>query len=109
MGEGPLVFGRDAGSDVVVAGNEVSRRHAEIQTSRDGYVLVDLSVNGTYVNGQRVGRRHLPPRADVIRIGNDEFRFYADSAPAPAAVGPRSTPVPSEGAEVLRPPTGASN
>jgi pSer/pThr/pTyr-binding forkhead associated (FHA) protein len=108
IGEGPLVFGRDADSDVVVAGNEVSRRHAEIQTSREGYVLVDLSVNGTYVNGQRVGRRHLLARADVIRIGNDEFRFYADSAPAQAAVSPRSTPVPSEGAEVLRPPTGAS-
>ncbi len=109
IGAGSLVFGRDAGSDVVVAGNEVSRRHAEIQTTREGYVLVDVSVNGTYVNGQRVGRRHLLARADVIRIGNDEFRFYADSAPAPAPMPPRPTPAPEEGAGPLRPPTGAGN
>jgi pSer/pThr/pTyr-binding forkhead associated (FHA) protein len=46
-----LVFGRDAGSDVVVAGTEVSRRHAEIEATPEGYVLNDLSVNGTFVNG----------------------------------------------------------
>ncbi|MEZ0334332.1 MAG: FHA domain-containing protein [Gemmatimonadales bacterium] len=109
IGTGPLVFGREAGSDVVVAGNEVSRRHAEIQTTREGYVLVDLSVNGTYVNGQRVGRRHLLARADVIRIGNDEYRFYADSAPPQAPMAPRPTPAPQEGAPVPRPPTGAGN
>ncbi len=77
------MFGRDAGADVVVAGNDVSRRHAEIQPSPEGYVLMDVSVNGTYVNGERVGRRYLLSRADVIRIGHDEFRFYADAAPPP--------------------------
>ena len=80
------MFGRDAGSDVVVAGSEVSRRHAEIQTTPEGYVLVDLSVNGTFVNGERIGRQYLLARADVIRIGNDEFRFYADSARRTAPV-----------------------
>ena len=109
IGAGPLVFGRDASSNVVVGGNEVSRRHAEIQNSREGYVLVDVSVNGTYVNGQRVGRRHLLARADVIRIGNDEFRFYADSAPAATPMPPRPTPAPEEGAGPLQPPTGAGH
>jgi pSer/pThr/pTyr-binding forkhead associated (FHA) protein len=101
---GTLVFGRDASADVVVSGNEVSRRHAEIKTTADGYVLMDLSVNGTYINGQRVGRSHLLARADVIRIGHDEFRFYADAAPAPAPMPPRAAP-----AEPIRPPTGAAN
>jgi pSer/pThr/pTyr-binding forkhead associated (FHA) protein len=101
---GTLVFGRDASADVVVSGNEVSRRHAEIKTSGDGYVLMDLSVNGTYVNGQRVGRSHLLARADIIRIGHDEFRFYADAAPAPAPMPPRAAPP-----EPVRPPTGAGN
>jgi pSer/pThr/pTyr-binding forkhead associated (FHA) protein len=99
---GTLVFGRDASADVVVSGSEVSRRHAEIKTTPDGYVLMDLSVNGTYVNGQRVGRSHLLARADVIRIGHDEFRFYADAAPAPAPMPPRPAPP-----EPVRPPTGA--
>jgi pSer/pThr/pTyr-binding forkhead associated (FHA) protein len=100
----PLVFGRDATSDVVVTGGDVSRRHAEIQASPEGYVLDDVSVNGTYVNGRRIGRRHLLARADVIRIGTDEFRFYADAAPEPSVSGPR--PIPPEGP--LDTPTGAS-
>ena len=81
-----LVFGRDAGSDVVVGGTDVSRRHAEIQRPPRATCWNDLSVNGTYVNGERVGRQHLLARADVIRIGHDEFRFYADVArPRPRA------------------------
>jgi pSer/pThr/pTyr-binding forkhead associated (FHA) protein len=79
IADAPLRLGRDAGSDVVVSGHEVSRQHAEIQRDPDGYLLVDTSVNGTYVNGQRVGKTHRLSRADVIRIGNDEFRFYADA------------------------------
>jgi pSer/pThr/pTyr-binding forkhead associated (FHA) protein len=103
MGVNPLVFGRDAGSDVVVTGSDVSRRHAEIQATPEGYVLMDVSINGTYVNGERVGRRHLLARADVIRIGHDEFRFYADAAPLPGPRPPRSVPM----ATPVRPPTGA--
>jgi pSer/pThr/pTyr-binding forkhead associated (FHA) protein len=99
-----LVFGRDAGSDVVVAGTEVSRRHAEIQAMPEGYVLNDLSVNGTYVNGERIGRQYLLARADVIRIGHDEFRFYADVAPAPSR-GRRSVPP----VTAPQPPTGAGS
>lgn len=100
----PLVFGRDAASDVVVMGGEVSRRHAEIRESPEGYVLEDLSVNGTWVNGRRIGRQHPLARADVIRIGTDEFRFYADTAPPASVSGPR--PLPPEGP--LHTPTGAS-
>jgi pSer/pThr/pTyr-binding forkhead associated (FHA) protein len=103
VGPNPLVFGRDAGSDVVVAGSDVSRRHAEIQSTPEGYVLMDVSVNGTYVNGERVGRRHLLARADVIRIGHDEFRFYADAAAVPGPRPPRSVPASTP----IHPPTGA--
>ncbi len=97
-----LVFGREAGSDVVISGTEVSRRHAEIDATPEGYVLNDLSVNGTYVNGERVGRQHLLARADVIRIGHDEFRFYAD-APAAEPRARRSVPQ----VTAPHPPTGA--
>ncbi len=106
MSGASLVFGRDAGSDVVVTGNEVSRRHAEIQATPEGYVLNDLSVNGTYVNGERVGRQQLLARADVIRIGHDEFRFYADvAAPPPPPRGRRSVPP----VTAPQPPTGAGS
>jgi pSer/pThr/pTyr-binding forkhead associated (FHA) protein len=94
VGSRPLSLGRDAGSDVVVAGSEVSRLHAEIRNEPDGYILLDISVNGTYVNGERMGKTHLLARADVIRIGNDEFRFYADAeGPAsPEAAPERPAP-----------------
>jgi pSer/pThr/pTyr-binding forkhead associated (FHA) protein len=101
VGAGPLTLGRDAGSDVVVGGHEVSRQHAEIRSEPEGYVLVDLSVNGTYVNGERIGKTHVLARADVIRIGNDEFRFYADATNKPAG-SPAPPPEPPS-----PPPAGA--
>ncbi len=111
----PLSLGRDAGSDVVVSGSEVSRHHAEIRNEADGYLLLDLSVNGTYVNGERIGKTHVLARADIIRIGNDEFRFYADalgpSTPTaePENAEPESAEPPSAGPPVAPalPPPGA--
>ena len=87
-----MVFGRDAGCDVVITDKNVSRRHAEIMATPKGYVLIDSSTNGTFINGERVEGQRVLARADVVRIGNDEFRFYADRAPAPVG------PAPSAGA-----------
>src|SRR5213078_2577156 len=80
-----LVFGRDASCDVVVSGKDVSRRHAEIVPTPKGYLLVDSSTNGTSVNDVRVEGQRLLARADVITIGEEKFRFYADASPQPAA------------------------
>jgi pSer/pThr/pTyr-binding forkhead associated (FHA) protein len=105
IGEKSLTFGRDAGADVVVAGHDVSRQHAEIQSDPEGYILIDTSVNGTHVNGERMGKTRRLSRADVIRIGNDEFRFYADSPPA----SPKSVPkVQAVESPPPAPPAGAS-
>src|SRR6266550_3990527 len=107
-----LVFGREAGCDVVVAGNDVSRRHAEIVQTPKGYLLVDSSTNGTFVNEERVEGQRILARADVIRLGDEQFRFYADVAPAtvapppppgpaaspPQAVPPSPSPAPPPGA-----------
>jgi pSer/pThr/pTyr-binding forkhead associated (FHA) protein len=91
-----MVFGRDAGCDVVITDKNVSRRHAEIMATPKGYVLVDSSTNGSFVNGERIEGQRLLARADVIRIGNDEFRFYADRAPVAPGPGP-GKPAPSAG------------
>jgi pSer/pThr/pTyr-binding forkhead associated (FHA) protein len=96
-----LVLGREAGCDVVVPGKDVSRRHAEIMTTPKGYLLVDSSTNGVFVNEERVSGQRLLVRGDVIRIGEENFRFYADAAdvpapsPAAAAAPPPSPPPPS--------------
>ena len=89
------MFGRDASCDVVVAQNEVSRRHAEIAPGDQGYVVRDLSANGVFVNGERVQGSHRLARADVVRIGTEEFRFYADvlaASATPAVSQPASSP-----------------
>jgi pSer/pThr/pTyr-binding forkhead associated (FHA) protein len=90
-----LVFGREAGCDVVVTGKDVSRRHAEIVHTPKGYLVVDSSTNGTFVNEAQVQGQRILARADVIRIGEEQFRFYADVAPAPAAPPPPPGPVAS--------------
>jgi pSer/pThr/pTyr-binding forkhead associated (FHA) protein len=96
-----ISIGRDAASDVVIGDNEVSRQHAEVVAGSDGYRVVVQSANGAYVNGQLVpaGATRLLARADVIRVGSEELRFYADPAPtpkaAPAAIPPTLAPIPA--------------
>jgi len=103
IGSTPLVIGREAGCDIVVPNKDVSRRHAEIFASPQGYVLVDSSTNGTFVNAERVEAQRVLARADVIRIGDHEFRFYADRIPdvaslvnaPPVAAAPAPAPTPA--------------
>ena len=89
-----LVVGRDASCDVVVAQHEVSRHHAEIVIGDEGYVLRDTSANGLYINGERVQGSHKLVRADVLRIGTEEFRFYADILAPVGARASASAPLP---------------
>jgi pSer/pThr/pTyr-binding forkhead associated (FHA) protein len=95
-----VVIGRDPGCDIVLVGREVSRRHAKIRPSIQGYVLTDTSTTGTYVNRRRVNGTQVLGMGDVIRIGDEDLRFEADAATfEPAAeLRPRSTaplPVPT--------------
>ncbi|MEX2180800.1 MAG: FHA domain-containing protein [Gemmatimonadaceae bacterium] len=88
-----ISFGREVGNDVVLASNEVSRKHASIAPANNGYVLSDHSTNGVWVNGLRVAQSQVLGRGDVIKMGTEEFRFYADVAKAaPVAPAPASAP-----------------
>src|SRR5437016_3542296 len=106
-----LLLGQ-AGGDVVVSGKDVSRRHAEIVQTPRGYLLVDSSTNGTFVNETRVEGQRILQRADVIRIGDEQFRFYADVVPAPpvpsAPAGPPPGPAASAPQAPPQAPPGAS-
>ncbi|MFL5613805.1 MAG: FHA domain-containing protein [Gemmatimonadaceae bacterium] len=111
-----VTIGRDASADVVVAQSEVSRKHAEIVPSERGYVIHDHSTNGVYVNGVRVLQSQVLGRSDVVRVGSEEFRFYADvmisgsmpksSMPA-MATPPASSPAPADVAPADVPPVKA--
>jgi pSer/pThr/pTyr-binding forkhead associated (FHA) protein len=68
------VLGRKSDCDLVIACADVSRRHC-LLTFRDGFLSVEDigSVNGTYVNGGRIGaKKALRPR-DSLEVGQMRF------------------------------------
>lgn len=75
IGPRPFVLGRSGEADLVVRDDSVSRRHAQIVRTPDGFVLCDLgSTNGTWLAGRRVGQVQLVP-GDVIELGNVPLRM----------------------------------
>ena len=68
-------IGRAEDNQVRLSAGNVSRRHAVITVSGNGYAVKDLrSQNGTYVNGDKVDERQLSD-GDRLRIGNFELVF----------------------------------
>ena len=75
IGDKALVIGRSKDCDVPLADGNVSRRHAELGRSEEGFVLRDLdSTNGTMVNGRRI-RSATIGAGDEITIGMSTLRI----------------------------------
>ena len=84
----PLAFPRSAGDsfsigrspecDLTIADMTVSRVHATLERTADGWLLTDLSsTNGTRVNGWRA-RGRVPVKAgDVVSFGNAQYSLRA--------------------------------
>ena len=69
-GPGPWIVGRSASARLVLDHDTVSRRHAQLRRTGDGWEILDLgSTNGTWVNGWRVERATLRP-GDDVRLGD---------------------------------------
>ena len=67
-------IGRDAGCDLAIADMTVSRRHATLERTADGWLLTDLeSTNGTRVNGWRVRGKVSVTPGDLVSFGNSEY------------------------------------
>ena len=74
---GPAVVGRNPESDLRLPIGTVSRRHAELAPSAEGWVVRDLhSENGTWVNGERVWERVLCD-GDQVHFGTVCLVFRA--------------------------------
>jgi DNA-binding NtrC family response regulator len=71
-----IIGGTFKGCDFVLGDKTVSRKHFEIRTRDDGFVLVDLgSTNGTYVDGYKIaGGIHLKA-GTVFHVGKTAVRF----------------------------------
>lgn len=70
--------GREGDNDMVLAGPNVSKRHARI-LHRDGrFIVTDLrSANGTYVNGRKLVQATIVREGDIIYIGDVKIRCSA--------------------------------
>ncbi len=69
------VIGRDNSVDIYLRDVEVSRRHAHIQHTPSGFLLIDLdSSNGTFVD-ERPIREHQLAIGQMIRIGQTRLLF----------------------------------
>jgi pSer/pThr/pTyr-binding forkhead associated (FHA) protein len=69
--------GRHPRSDIFLDDITVSRRHVEVSRSTSGYVLRDVgSLNGTYVNRQRIDEATLND-GDEVQIGKFKLVFFS--------------------------------
>ena len=79
LGQKTITFGRSPEATVQLADPNVSRNHAEIRPSGNGWLLVDLgSTNGTRVNGKAVSVSPLQD-GDRIGVGTTELVYRAGS------------------------------
>jgi pSer/pThr/pTyr-binding forkhead associated (FHA) protein len=72
--------GRHPSSDIFLDDITVSRRHAEIRRRGLIYVVSDAgSLNGTYVNRQRIEQETPLQNGDELQIGKFKLVFFAGS------------------------------
>jgi pSer/pThr/pTyr-binding forkhead associated (FHA) protein len=72
-----IAAGRHPDSDIFLDDVTVSRKHALFVSSGDGYLVRDSgSLNGTYVNRQRIDEAALHT-GDEVQIGKFRLVYYA--------------------------------
>ena len=77
LGEYIVSVGRQNDCTIVLGDPNVSRHHAEVRPSGDGFIVADLgSTNGTKVNGSRVAEQQLRD-GDEVAFGNTVMHFQA--------------------------------
>jgi pSer/pThr/pTyr-binding forkhead associated (FHA) protein len=76
LGEEPARIGRLPDCAIALSDSQVSRHHAEVRLSENGYEVVDLgSLNGTTVNGVKVQGERTLADGDVISVGETAIRY----------------------------------
>lgn len=74
------LLGRSTACAISIANPQLSRRHAVIGCSTEGFYITDIgSSNGTWVNGRRLAVMERQPLqdGDVVRLGSIRVEFFA--------------------------------
>jgi predicted component of type VI protein secretion system len=94
--EGGAIIGRspDAGWCLSDPERIVSKAHCRIDAEPHGFVLTDISTNGTLVNGEAVGfeQKRLLADGDRLRIGKFEVAVAVEKAEAASSPGAGTMP-----------------
>ncbi len=79
LGQTSINLGRGSENSIVLAGQKISRHHAQLNWADNKWEVVDLaSSNGTFVNGKKVERQPIAP-GDTIQIGDSVLRYELGS------------------------------
>ena len=85
LAQGAMRIGRSPSADICLEDPSVSRRHAIVVREEDTVrILDDRSLNGVWVNGERVTSRVLSD-GDIVTIGRNEMSFEAPASRSLAA------------------------
>lgn len=77
LGPGVNKIGRADQNEIQIVKPGISRKHATVELTAEGYILRDLqSNNGTYVNGDRISE-HLLANGDVVEVGPVRLVFHS--------------------------------
>ncbi len=73
-----VTVGRHPDSDIFLDDISVSRRHATFTRTANGYVISDLgSLNGSYVNRDRIDSDVVLSGGDEVQIGKYRLIFFS--------------------------------
>ncbi len=76
-----ISIGRTSENDIILDNRGVSRKHAQIEFSDKGALIIDNdSLNGTFVNHRKVNESFLQDH-DTITIGKFDLVFHQESQP----------------------------
>ena len=86
-------IGRRAEMHLDPMGREISGLHAELHHVGREWAIVDdgLSMNGTFVNGQRINGRQRLRDGDRVRLGRTQLAYRAAQATRSTRPSPRRT------------------
>lgn len=92
--EGDGILGRDPSVVYAIDDPTVSRRHAELLRTRDGWTLRDLgSANGTEINGARLAGERALNEGDIVGLGRVTLQYSGQLAGTVRGGGPLAAAV----------------